>query len=94
MPEAHRLCPTDYGRRMRVEVRMPNLGSDMDSGKVVAWLKQVGDAVARGEVIAEIETDKTTIEMESLASGTLVEIVADVGSDRAVGEVIAYLEGG
>ena len=75
---------------MRVEVRMPNLGSDMDSGKVVAWLKQVGDAVARGEVIAEIETDKTTIEMESLASGTL----ADVGSERAVGEVIAYLEGG
>ena len=91
---------------MRVEVRMPNLGSDMDSGKVVAWLKQVGDAVARGEVIAEIETDKTTIEMESLAgrrqrlagAGGLrdraVEIVADVGSERAVGEVIAYLEGG
>jgi pyruvate dehydrogenase E2 component (dihydrolipoamide acetyltransferase) len=79
---------------MRVEVRMPNLGSDMDSGKVAAWLKQVGDSVARGEVIAEIETDKTTVEMEALASGTLVEIVADVGSELAVGEVIAYLEAG
>jgi pyruvate dehydrogenase E2 component (dihydrolipoamide acetyltransferase) len=79
---------------MRVEVRMPNLGSDMDSGKVAAWLKQVGDPVARGEVIAEIETDKTTVEMEALSAGTLAEIVADVGSEVAVGEVIAYLEGG
>jgi pyruvate/2-oxoglutarate dehydrogenase complex dihydrolipoamide acyltransferase (E2) component len=93
VPEAHRLCPTDYGRRMRVEVRMPNLGSDMDSGKVVAWLKQVGDAVVRGEVIAEIETDKTTVEMEAMAAGTLAEIVVAEGDVAAVGAVIAYLEG-
>jgi pyruvate dehydrogenase E2 component (dihydrolipoamide acetyltransferase) len=77
---------------MRVEVRMPNLGYDMDSGKIVGWLKQVGDSVMRGDPIAEIETDKTTVEMEAMASGTLAEIVADVGSDVAVGEVIAYLE--
>jgi pyruvate dehydrogenase E2 component (dihydrolipoamide acetyltransferase) len=71
---------------------MPSLGYDMESGKLTSWLKQVGDSVARGEVIAEIETDKTTIEMESLAAGTLVEIVAEAGSDVAVGEVVAYLE--
>ena len=52
---------------MRVEVTMPNLGYDMEEGTVAAWLKSVGDAVERGEAIAEIETDKTTVEMEALA---------------------------
>ena len=77
---------------MRAEVRMPNLGADMDTGKIAAWLKKVGDPVERGEVIAEIETDKATVEMESLQAGTLVEIVADVGSELPVGDVIAYIE--
>ena len=77
---------------MRAEVRMPNLGADMDTGKIAAWLKKVGDPVERGEVIAEIETDKATVEMESLQAGTLVEIVAEVGSELPVGGVIAYIE--
>ena len=77
---------------MRAEVRMPNLGADMDTGKIAAWLKNVGDPVERGEVIAEIETDKATVEMESLQAGTLVEIVAEVGSELPVGDVIAYIE--
>jgi pyruvate/2-oxoglutarate dehydrogenase complex dihydrolipoamide acyltransferase (E2) component len=76
----------------RTEVRMPNLGYDMEAGKVVAWLKQVGDAVARGEPLVEIETDKTTIQVEALASGTLVEIVAEEGAEVPVGDVVAYLE--
>ena len=71
---------------------MPNLGYDMEAGKVVAWLKQVGDAVARGEPLVEIETDKTTIQVEALASGTLVEIVAEEGAEVPVGDVVAYLE--
>lgn len=77
---------------MRVDVTMPNLGYDMDEGKISAWLKRVGDAVSRGEPIAEIETDKTTVEMEAMASGTLAEIVHADGATVAVGEVIAYLE--
>jgi pyruvate dehydrogenase E2 component (dihydrolipoamide acetyltransferase) len=71
---------------------MPNLGMDMETGKIAAWLKKVGDPVERGEVIAEIETDKATLEMEALQAGTLVEIVADVGSELPIGAVIAYLE--
>jgi pyruvate dehydrogenase E2 component (dihydrolipoamide acetyltransferase) len=71
---------------------MPNLGADMDTGKIAAWLKKVGEPVERGEVIAEIETDKATVEMESLQAGTLVEIVAEVGSELPVGDVIAYIE--
>jgi pyruvate dehydrogenase E2 component (dihydrolipoyllysine-residue acetyltransferase) len=77
---------------MRIEVTMPNLGYDMEEGKVQPWLKSVGDRVERGEPIAEIETDKTTVEMEAMASGTLVEIVCDEGSEAAVGAVIAVLE--
>jgi pyruvate/2-oxoglutarate dehydrogenase complex dihydrolipoamide acyltransferase (E2) component len=77
---------------MKIAVTMPNLGYDMETGKVVAWLKHVGDPVVRGEPIAEIETDKTTVEMEALASGTLVEIVCGEGHEIAINEVIAYLE--
>ena len=74
------------------DVTMPNLGYDMEEGKVVSWLKKVGDHVDRGEVLAEIETDKTTVEMEAMATGTLAEIVAEEGSTVAVGAVIARLE--
>jgi pyruvate dehydrogenase E2 component (dihydrolipoamide acetyltransferase) len=78
---------------MRIEVTMPHLGYEMGEGKVVTWLKQVGEHVERGEVLAEVETDKTTVEMESIAGGTLAEIVVGEGGVAAVGAVIAYLEG-
>ena len=52
----------------------------------------MGDVVKRGEPIAEIETDKTTVEMEALVSGTLVEIVCEAGTEAAVGAVIAVVE--
>lgn len=71
---------------------MANLGYDMETGRVEKWLKQVGDAVQRGEPIVEVETDKATIEMEATQSGTLAEIVAAEGQDVAVGDVIAYLD--
>jgi pyruvate dehydrogenase E2 component (dihydrolipoamide acetyltransferase) len=77
---------------MRIPIEMPKLGFDMEAGLIHAWLKQVGDLVRRGEVIAEIETDKTTIEMEAMGSGTLVEIVEGAGSEVPVGAVIGYLE--
>lgn len=71
---------------------MPNLGYDMETGRIASWLKSVGDPVQRGEPIAEIETDKTTVEMEALVGGTLVEIVCEEGRDVPIDEVIAYLE--
>jgi len=73
---------------------MPKLGYDMETGKVGSWLKAVGDQVERGEVIAEIETEKSAVEMESTSAGTLVEIVAEPGTELPVGEVIAYLDDG
>ena len=78
----------------RIAIDMPNLGSDKTTGVVVAWSKTVGDLVARGDVIAEIETDKTTVEMEALAGGILVEIVHGAGEEVAVGDPIGFLEDG
>jgi pyruvate/2-oxoglutarate dehydrogenase complex dihydrolipoamide acyltransferase (E2) component len=77
---------------MQREIKMGALGYDMDTGKIVRWLKRVGEPVVRGEPILEVETEKTTIEMEALHSGTLVEIVHGVGAEVAVGEVVGYLE--
>lgn len=73
---------------------MAKLGYDMESGRIAAWTRAVGDAVRRGDVIAEIETEKATIEMEALASGTLAEIIRVAGEEVPVGDVIGYLEDG
>lgn len=77
---------------MRVEIRMASLGFDMESGRINQWLKGVGDHVERGEPLAEVETDKAIIEMEATQSGMLVELVAEVGQEVPVGDVIGYLE--
>jgi pyruvate/2-oxoglutarate dehydrogenase complex dihydrolipoamide acyltransferase (E2) component len=78
----------------RIPIEMPKLGYDMETGKVGGWLKKVGDEIARGDVIAEIETDKSTVEMEATASGKLTEIVHEAGDEVGVGETIAWLEDG
>ena len=67
------------------------MGADMTEGTVVKWLKSEGDEVARGDIIAEIETDKTVVEMEAYGSGLLRKIVIDEGVMVPVGDVIAYL---
>jgi pyruvate dehydrogenase E2 component (dihydrolipoamide acetyltransferase) len=77
----------------RIPIEMPKLGYDMEVGTIGSWLKQVGESVARGEPIAEIETDKTTVEMESTQTGTLVEQTLAAGEEVPVGTVIGYLEG-
>ena len=77
----------------RIPIEMPKLGYDMEEGTIGSWLKQVGDSVTRGEPLAEIETDKTTVEMESTHSGTLVEQTLAAGEEVPVGTVIGYLEG-
>lgn len=78
----------------RIPIPMPTIGYDMRTGKVVAWLCKVGDEVSRGDVIAEIETDKTTLELEATATGRLVAIAHEVGVDVPVGEPIAWLDDG
>jgi pyruvate dehydrogenase E2 component (dihydrolipoamide acetyltransferase) len=76
---------------MPAEITMPQLSDTMTEGTVVKWLKKEGDKVSQGEIIAEIETDKATMEMESFESGTLAVIVAGEGQKAQVGKPIAVL---
>jgi len=73
------------------EVTMPSMGADMTEGTIAKWLKAEGDQVSRGDKLAEIETDKTVVEMEAYAEGVLRQITAEEGSLVQVGTVIAYI---
>ncbi|MGQ9909142.1 MAG: dihydrolipoamide acetyltransferase family protein [Candidatus Flexifilum sp.] len=76
---------------MAVPVVMPKQGQSVESCIIAAWKKQPGDPVSAGEVIAEVETDKAIVEVESPASGVLTQIVHNVGDDVPVMQVIAYI---
>ncbi|MDQ7857811.1 MAG: dihydrolipoamide acetyltransferase family protein [Armatimonadota bacterium] len=73
------------------EVIMPKMGDAMTEGKVLRWMKQPGDPVARGEPIAEIETDKVNVDLEAEDEGTLAEIVVPAGEVAQVGATIAII---
>jgi pyruvate dehydrogenase E2 component (dihydrolipoamide acetyltransferase) len=73
------------------EITMPKLSDTMEEGKVLRWLKQEGDSVERGEILAEIETDKADMEMEAFDSGVLLEIRVKPGETAPVGEVIGMI---
>ena len=76
------------------EITMPKLSDTMEDGVVVRWLKGIGEAVSRGEVVAEIETDKATMEMESQEDGVLSEIYVEEGQRVSVGEPMAAIDAG
>ena len=76
---------------MATNVVMPQMGYDMREGTVVRWYKQEGETVDRGEVIADIETDKATVEFEAYTGGVLGRIVAEAGVAVPVGELIAII---
>lgn len=76
---------------MAFEVIMPKAGIDMTEGQIVKWLKQEGDTVTEGEIILEIMTDKTSMEIEAEASGVLLKILRHAGDMVPVTEVIAYI---
>lgn len=73
------------------EVVMPQMGADMEEGTIVRWLKQEGEAVERGDTIAEIETDKANVEIEAFESGTFRKVLANEGDTVAVGTIIAII---
>lgn len=77
---------------MKMEIVMPKLGLTMESGTILKWLKKEGDSVKKGEVIAEIESEKLTGEVESPADGILVKILHEEGDEVPVGEPIALIE--
>ena len=76
---------------MPADVIMPALGMAQETGKILRWLKADGAAVAKGEPLLEVETDKVTVEIESPADGTLAGVSAGEGADVPVGTVIALV---
>jgi pyruvate dehydrogenase E2 component (dihydrolipoamide acetyltransferase) len=73
------------------EFLMPILGSDMTAGTLLAWRKQAGEVVRRGDVIAEVETDKADIEVESFLSGVLEKLLVQPGAKVPVGTPLAII---
>src|SRR5215210_7201350 len=72
---------------------MPKMGDAMEEGTLLKWLKSEGEEVSEGDAIAEIETDKVTMELEAEDEGTLAQLIADEGQDVPVGEAIAFIQG-
>ncbi len=79
---------------MGIELKMPALSPTMEQGTLAKWLKQEGDTIQPGDIIAEIETDKATMEFEAIDEGVLEKIIVPAGTeDVAVGAVIALIAG-
>lgn len=76
------------------EIVLPNLGFGMEEGRLIAWLKQAGDTVRKGEAVAEVESDKANVELESTVDGILEDIRVAAGTVVAVGTVLARVRSG
>src|SRR5262245_4959700 len=76
---------------MAETINMPKLGFDMAEGTLIRWVKQVGENINKGDVLAEIETDKATVEVESPASGVVLQHMVDQGTVVPVNAPIAVV---
>ena len=79
---------------MATEIKVPSLGESVTEATVAKWLKQPGEAVAIDEPVAELETDKVTLEVNAPAAGTLAEILAEEGANVPVGAVLGRIAEG
>jgi pyruvate dehydrogenase E2 component (dihydrolipoamide acetyltransferase) len=88
------LCPTPFPNTiMSVNIEMPKLSDTMTEGTLIKWHKQIGDSVEIGDILAEIETDKATMEMEAFDDGVITEILIQEGERAPIGGVLAILDG-
>jgi pyruvate dehydrogenase E2 component (dihydrolipoamide acetyltransferase) len=78
---------------MSVNIEMPKLSDTMTEGTLIKWHKKVGDSVEIGEILAEIETDKATMEMEAFDDGVITEILIQEGDKAPIGGILAVLNG-
>ncbi|HET9527868.1 MAG TPA: biotin/lipoyl-containing protein, partial [Pyrinomonadaceae bacterium] len=76
---------------MASKVIMPKLSPTMEEGQIARWLKKEGDKVSMGEPLAEIDTDKATMEMQALANGVLRKILVNEGESAPLGQLIAVI---
>src|SRR4029450_1051850 len=76
---------------MATQVIMPKLSPTMEEGQLSRWLKKEGDKVSMGEPLAEIDTDKATMEMKALANGVVRKILSNEGESAPLGQLIAII---
>jgi len=76
----------------RVALEIPKVGLVMESARLIRWLKNVGEVVAQGEPLLELETEKSVVEIESTESGRLVEILLEANQEARVGDRVAWIE--
>ncbi|MEH7495462.1 biotin/lipoyl-containing protein [Neobacillus niacini] len=77
---------------MSIEIFMPKAGAMMQEATIIKWLKREGEELTEGEVLIEIEAEKTTMEIESPSSGILAKILIDDGEEAEVGTVLGLIE--
>lgn len=75
------------------EFKMPMLGADMTAGTLIGWLKEPGDRVSRGDIIAEVDTDKGVIEVEVFVDGVIEKLLVETGAEVPVGTTLAIING-
>src|SRR3954447_23602994 len=76
----------------RYEFKLPDIGEGIAEAEIVAWHVKVGDAVTEDQQLADMMTDKATVEMESPVAGTVVEIAGEVGDQIPIGSVLVVFE--
>lgn len=76
----------------KIKVLLPQFGMGMQEGEIVRWLKQIGERVEAGELLVEVEAAKTTVEVPSPGTGTLIEIIVPEGESADVRSHIATIE--
>ena len=82
----------EVNETMNVTFKLPQLGMNMEEGTIKEWHKQPGDAVARGELLYSVEIEKAIADIDTPFSGTLLEVLAPVGTTLAVGAAVCRFE--
>lgn len=95
MPAYSPILPAfqDFSIIMSVNIEMPKLSDTMTEGTLIKWHKQVGDTVEIGDILAEVETDKATMEMEAFDEGVITQILIQEGEKATIGGILAVLDG-
>jgi len=77
---------------MEIQLKMPDLGTTESEIKIIRWLVEIGSSVERGQPLLEVETDKATMEVESIAGGILKKIILTAGQTAESGQPLAVIE--
>src|SRR6185503_6753159 len=93
-PEAHEESPRESDGRLmaRYEFKLPDIGEGIAEAEIVAWHVKVGDTIKEDQQLADMMTDKATVEMESPVAGKVLELAGEVGDQVPIGSVLVVIE--